>query len=752
MAATMAIIDNQLLIAPPFRQSFTDGLTLLPLVGKATFFKTDKVTLKNVFIQTGNPGTPFEVSPNPVDLETDGGLPTTIYLYPFDESDNKTIELYYIEFRRSSDNSLVFAIDNFPENFANSTPSDVTTGTVNLAPSFGFDYPFYPQEFTPTTELSAPLENTHPALGFAWFKDNPSGADFFYEFIQNTVGTIDGNPLNLMTLQVANLAGVQTTHWLGFEIVRANVLENEIFTFTIYIQDASAIPVTSIPVSILSSSDKETLTNVGNFTISTALEKQTLIFTMPAVTDTNTENDFASPVQIVMQLPLSQEIKINFTGVYLYEGDEITDVLPPFQQFGISNAEQYFNIIGTQLSGQNAPTSGGENLPITQTQGGLEVQNRTGIVFEGSAGQTFNFAVPLDGTTVVKDELFDNLTDTTIVSTNRYFAQAGTLIQAAGNTFEISNLVTDSFDIGTVDPAVSYTTWVSNTSAITITPDSTPQDLPLTGSISPSTPTKVDFLWNDMFTAEADRDQTALTNFVFSAQSGVFGVWYGESIVGATGSVWIDDNSLFDVLTANAGDSSNQAAGSIEFLTSNTPKSQVIPVPGAGTLYAQFFQFSGDSAGKTSDDNFTWPSEYVFQFHIDSQGDNIPSTKKTVTINLDSNDLSPTTVANALLAAVGAGDIYNLMTNNLPTNGDNIQISTSNRTIDVIFFDTEETKPTKLSSDNATVFVEFTTADSVQTFTTNFSNTLANDIGGIPIPDDLSLAGLASSLQYYVEI
>ena len=70
----MAINIDNLIILPFLGQFITDAATTDPLLGEVSFFKTDKITLKNVYQKTGDPMDPFEVAQNPVQLNAAGGF------------------------------------------------------------------------------------------------------------------------------------------------------------------------------------------------------------------------------------------------------------------------------------------------------------------------------------------------------------------------------------------------------------------------------------------------------------------------------------------------------------------------------------------------------------------------------------------------------------------------------------------------------------------------------------------------------
>ena len=124
----MAINTDLLVILPLLGQFIQDSDTADPLLGTMAFFKTDKVTPKNIYEQTGDPFNPFQVAANPIQLNAAGGYVNgsgnifVPYLYPFDEADNTTAELYYVEVERT-DTSIAWAVDNFPF-------PDITMGNV----------------------------------------------------------------------------------------------------------------------------------------------------------------------------------------------------------------------------------------------------------------------------------------------------------------------------------------------------------------------------------------------------------------------------------------------------------------------------------------------------------------------------------------------------------------------------------------------------------------------------------------------
>ena len=156
----MAIDFDKLFASPPIQYVFVDQTipntqSQLAAGAQVFFYKTDRITLKNIYIYSGDPMNPFIVAPNPQVTNAAGRLEQPIYLYPFDEAEMPpmTEELYTIEVFNSQ-NVMIDLIENWPLN-PQSGGGATDEEFTNLAPAYAYDIPF-PFNNTATT---APVIN-----------------------------------------------------------------------------------------------------------------------------------------------------------------------------------------------------------------------------------------------------------------------------------------------------------------------------------------------------------------------------------------------------------------------------------------------------------------------------------------------------------------------------------------------------------------------------------------------------------------
>lgn len=120
----MAINPALLIAAPVLQDSFIDNVTNTAMSGGiiTCYQDTSRTTLKNWYYQVGAPGTPgytYIPLPNPLTLSGAGtivdvnGVDVIPFFYPYDETDNQTLQPYYITVY-DSNGQLQFTRSNFP--------------------------------------------------------------------------------------------------------------------------------------------------------------------------------------------------------------------------------------------------------------------------------------------------------------------------------------------------------------------------------------------------------------------------------------------------------------------------------------------------------------------------------------------------------------------------------------------------------------------------------------------------------------
>lgn len=135
----MTVIDNLLIASPTLQDALVDKMGDPLVNGVVTFFEdTDRTVLKNVYYETGSPGSyTFVQLNNPLTLSAAGsiidpsGNDTIPFFYPYDETSSSTtppVQKYYIVVTDSAGN-LQFTRQDFPYDLStNATPSGGGSG------------------------------------------------------------------------------------------------------------------------------------------------------------------------------------------------------------------------------------------------------------------------------------------------------------------------------------------------------------------------------------------------------------------------------------------------------------------------------------------------------------------------------------------------------------------------------------------------------------------------------------------------
>ena len=762
MGLTMAVNNAQLIISPVIRQYFTDPNTLLPVVGTIEFFKLDKITPKNIFQQNGVGD--FIVAANPVTLDISGAIPFVPYLYPFDENDETVEELYYIEVRRT-DTSLVFALDNFPQNFKDGGGSNITNEIViNKCPSYGFDNPILGNTYTATSENQIPsnwatdLDNgVRPAQGWLWQLEDVSNSEFYYEVSPILAGTLPGNPLYLMTLSTGN-TDTQTKNDWSFRLGSGNELKDTIINYQLFLQD-NLSNLSTLEVFVFSGKKLDysinNPINVGSFAISSSLELQTVSFTMPDLA--NIIQDTNDPTWLIIRLPLSSTYSISMTGTYNYWGDNaLIERLP--LSYGLSQSRQIVSNNDSTL--YNSKTSYlASDLPLTLRQGAVSPLAETGKIFIAAStwdGQAAN-ANLLDDTTLVRSVPILNTLG------GRFIDQAN-LSQFAGNRFLFSNPSGAAFDIQTQDIAPSFTPWVSNTPSITINQTTAGTNL-LSSVIDGGNPNKITVTFSNDFNANSESNfyiesTNTLTSMVGTYESrvinnmvGLYSIFADGYFLGASFAI----NGNLSVTNVQDGSGATPAICDIEFSPtgfSNAGSIQSGTQTGSSgsavtTLYRNYLTFNSSTISIDPP-----VPEYVFNFLVDGAGDkSLKGSTKTFFVQLDGGQInSGTYLASQLNDAINGGSTYSIEVVSMPTNGDDFSISTSNETINIVMFDTAALKPAKPNNKIPTIFIEYQTTQTLADIATAIVNGIGANTGAIPTAKDLSLDNPPANLSYFVNL
>jgi len=797
----MAITTTQLIISPVIRQYFIDPSTLLPVVGKIYFYQLDKITPKNVYRQTGDIDNSFEVAANPIDLDTAGAIPFVLYLYPYDETDDTVEELYYIEVRRD-DTSLVFALDDFPQNFSESSGGgNASTQLINRFPSYGFDIPVFFNYYTELNDQTVPNpedfstnENNviTPAVGWIWQMENFTFSSFYYSFTEIPFGTLDGNPIYLLNLKNAINGANQTYNYFGAVLCLGSELEDQTINLQLFAQDLSIIPVTSLSVGLVV--NEGSISIVGSIPLDTTLSLRTLQFTMPDIsTFLQNDNDY---VYLVIQLPFDQTFDLKFSGTYCYLGDAQTIARLPINT-GTSQATQYWSSNDTDFIRPNNDYLQSAQ-PISARKGQLSYLDRVGSIYIGASGNLTeaakNSAVALTYKTLIRGQVIqDTLTDRFL---DDPFSK--TISRLAGNSFVVTPVTTTSFEVATNAKVASYSPWVSSIPAsVLIVANGGTTDHGITAVAGPN-PQDVDITFKEDYDAN-----TGYSMFIYDplSRNDTDNIYNVESITGnppqyqtvinnVVGNNYTfphdEQRFLFDVnpgmtiTNLATGSPTTQAQCRVTFLDStfttttiktSSDNSQFVRLPQSGDTvvkyYTNYLSYLDVTTSPVVPDippgfypYMTNLPPFCIQFHVDNDGAQITGTKFPVlTVNLDSAQLGDGTyLATQLLAAINNIGNYTVTVLATPTNGQTLQASTTDTPFVIIFYDTSQPKPSNPFPGVVPIFLEYDAVESLDSITSKLEDIFLKDIGGIPSPfdlvdtNDVGLPTLPFSLQYFMNI
>ncbi len=740
----MAVNNELLLTSLVLSEVFVDPLTLQPLIGEVFFFKTDKITVKNIYQLTGDDLDPFEVAPNPFPLQADGGFLNKIYYYPYDEDDETTVELYYIEARRT-DTSVVLTFDDFPKNFVPRQGGTASSEELsNLLPSYGFDIPINRGFFTQDNEFpieGTTLQRVTVAPGFDWIISNPSFSKFFYSFSKIAQGTLDGDPLYEITLDVESFGTAQTTLLFGGFISLDNQLAGETINLQVFVQDKSGAAITSLNV-VVYAADSYSPTTVTTLPVTTSLVQNKLSFTMPTVDLDSFDN---RQVYLGVELPNAQELSIAFTGWFAYRGVAQTNLTILPQPLGEDISDQFFSTIDKDLrsvqtdSNDTGTTYLGNELPLSATNGTIAPLSHVGEIFEAGLAQSFDNAVLLSGDTIIINQLIGEKKD---ILTNRYLADSP-LSSKGGNSFVISNVLATAFDVETLVAGKPHTTWVSNTANVVITTN-TGGAIPLSAVIGAPTNT-VDITFNNDYLAfikpqifyKQFNEQPNIESF---PADNVINNWIGN--LNTSGSITFNFNlGNVGMLTTANGSPSTAATCTVTFPVGGTTANLIksfVSNHDYGNVYMNYFSFLDVAINPPGTDMPT-PPPFSISFHVDDDGIEVPATIHPYVMNFATSDL-----ATGDLMAIAFNNFINTATkhtitiNGLPLNGDNVQASTHDADFVFIFHDTAQAQPANPFPSKPPVFVLFTTSDTIVDFIDTFSRTFTTKLGSIPSINDLN--------------
>lgn len=794
----MAINTDLLIILPFLGQFIQDAETSDPLLGEVFFYKTNKITLKNIYQQTGDPFNPFEIAPNPIQLNAAGGFVNgsgnifVPYLYPFDEDDQTVEELYYVEVRRT-DTSLAWALDNFPQNFIGSGQSDELP-TGNLFSNYGFDTQVNANIYeldSIGTSFAVTLSS-----GVQWiFTSSQTTANNTYSFVNVSDAGLIGNPKNELVIRSIDNVSGQTENLIRSGWAPYNAFQNKQIALSIFTRLESGNEA-DLVVSLVRQKNGvlETPIVVGTIPITSARTQRILAFTVPQLLDNNYSNNDLMFLDI--NLPLNENLEYGFTGRWIQLSESGSVSITEESPAAVA-AKTLSNIADDQYK---VPQYVMRGLPLTSLGEGTTVLLQTGGIFLAPTSTTDNFSegmvaagsVSLGGE-LIRDRVIKTTQTNRLIDFLRNHGMAQSRLSFTASS--ATNIITVGLGIG----APPHSPWVSNaTPRITVTKPT--EELIYKLRAIPLGNGLVRFFFVDNFNAN-----TTFHNPAYSPGGGpVFapaalpaspiinwlGFWDFE---GPTSPLNVFTPSVHSVTQA-IGTGSTPAIVDVHF---TAPRPQLVLIrsainkdegPGVQPFVVEstrrytsnyhgynnldrIFIESGsnDQGNSAGQANFLSYNDVtsnpvpqgaipprVIRFTVDGVASGAPTgTLSTLNVPIDSTD-NAAQIAARVSHAVNTSFEYRIVINSEPINGDTVQISNANTDFNVIWWDTAQSRPSNPSASRAPIYVPFETTQTFTQIATESARAINYGVAGIPRSADLGLTFpapvLPVGLQYYMKL
>lgn len=743
------------LLPANFQQSMFDtNTTELAIGGKIKFFKTDRVTPKSVYYWSGDPQNPF-LAVNEIDL-TQGVVPNNRYplwLYPYDEADNKTAQLYYISVENSAEVSI-WSLDQYPQHGV-PTPDENDESLANLCPTYGFDVPVW-QDFYASDNNVTEVINA-PAWGWLWHKDKPNNAYFTYQFERLAVGTVDGDPDYEITLKAANVTAAQTVHWFSFPLGFAYELAGKDITFEIYARDKSTAAVTQLKAVLIREKNKvvQPPTEVATINLSSSRDKKTIAFTVPTLP----AGTFVSQDKMYLgfELPFNQDFQVAFTGSFCYEGKDKTYTVLK------TALPERFARLRNALPLQFSKTEDWEFSYLAKTDGigRTDVQNATGSLFLGPHGKDFNFAVPLHGQVLIRgDKLNNTLAD-------RFLDNAHAISDLSPNAFKVTKDSNNACTVTTYIEGKFHSAWESQSGSVTISDPTPPTPSHgISSTIDGTNNRLLHITFDDNFAPDQGPTQyktsagQCLTNY---PSNNAIVSWFGDFVSFGSGVSYPFAFSAYSqiiVTTTDPGSDSTQATVDIEFGASGLPVSDLTPTNNTYKaadetfpikIPKNYFEYMSKDISP-SPNGMPNPPPFAIAFIVDKKGAHIPSQKLTIPVAITTAEAGDGSIlASKMNDSINTAESKKLTFTGVPANGDYLKISTLNTDLVLIFYHTNQTKPTNPLPARKAIYAEFDGGATVEQALDATIKSLRTDVGGIPTYDALKLSHY-ENLTNYIEV
>ncbi len=653
---------------------------------------------------------------------------------------------YYIEIHDKF-NNLISTLENYLPSGAST--SEDTLDVQNLFPSYGFDSIIDNGNYS---EIPLPVDsngiNTVVSSGWRWeFASTSATIQHTYSFASVGFEHLIGSPKNELKLNVTNASAGDSKHYFGCIIGDYSSFQGNSCSFSCFVSSTSS---SNLPIYLrwTHNGAQQAPISKGVIPVTAIRTQQILSFAiddLPAGTYSNSDT-----LEFLIGLPLNTDFALTLTGTWLQlssdeEAEEVTIEIPSIA-----------NTTSSQILGdgfrplQNNPSSPLMGLPLTLKDGTLNTLNNTGVIFVGQKDMTYDYATSLD-----------NVDGTLLLADTPYgLGSSNPLIESLRKTQLPTSLVMQSYDVPLIPgefnvylSAGDYRTGgitISAGSRITSTSTDNGMSYGLKGHLDSYSAKVLRVVFTDQFNADTAAGYGVTTPPIPSVMINWFGV--------------IDEAKEDDYFSPNVGVHkvhSGSASTNAEALIMFTNNSLKINSDARSHLYCfesalwaaipiGYFGYNDitnnpATQGTNPPRAITYTTQYSYNTFTPQTG-LISSLDITVPAEATAQEMALLTKK-----AVNNSWVEHLKIVTVPENGDYIEFPLSTNGFVLVYWDTEQPKPSNPVANYVTIYVEVNSTDTIADVVTATVFAINNTHAGVPYWRDLGLPELFNDeFTYYI--
>jgi len=737
--------------------------------GKIFFYdQTDKVTLLNTYADRDL----TVPNPNPYILDAIGSAPP-FYLLS---------QPYYIEIFDKF-NNLVATLDNYLPDADESLPG-TELPLDNLFSNYGFDTTvnsnIYGRDSVPSGGIAV-------SAGWIWeIETTETSPRNTYKYLELAASGLIANPKNELILKSTNNTSGQTVDRLYSVIGTYNMFQGQQLALSIYTRLVSGTTDT-LPIQLIRTKNgiEETPISVGSISIVASQTQETLIFTVPALSTANYDNN--DELRLAINLPLNEDFEHGFTGTWLQ--------LSPSGSLDISETAVSTSTV-KQLAGLGSSEMGLNDqyvmrgLPWAMGESSFFTLATTGTIFAAAPNSTqFNsFAASMIakgdedfGVQLVRNQVIGKTQTNRLIDylrDNNYIQSRLTFLASS-----VANVVTVQPGIG----SAQNSPW---TSSANVTVLKTIDEFQYKLSVTTTGNGIVVFEFVDNFAATTTGHNPLYSDAVTLAYSQLppsspIIDWFGDTNWNAASANRQSEFEPFfsqDIL--NAGSATESAKVAIKFLD-NQPASvnaeSLKDVGGAqngnngyeninrvrsiyrgsGNIIRTYINLPADinvnigqsylaynDVSLNPNPQLSIPPRTI-RFLVQGIASIAPTgSLSNVDVPLNVGETA-SQVAEKISSTVNTKWTQTITIDSTPANGETIQMSNAGTDINLIFWDTSLPQPTNPSTIREPIYVQFSTAQTTTQIAASTADALESGIMGVPRAADLGMF-FPDNTQFYM--